>query len=90
LDSPSMVFLVELDRSQFQMLQIEHISGHTLRPLVVRAAGFWIIGSKRLVSSIIHKCITCRKLKGKTEQQIMADFPTSNGGKSDDGVYECR
>jgi hypothetical protein len=28
-----MVFLVELDRSQFQMLQIEHISGHTFRPL---------------------------------------------------------
>jgi hypothetical protein len=43
---------------------------------VVRAAGFWIIGSKRLVSSIIHKCITCRKLRGKTEQQIMADLPT--------------
>jgi hypothetical protein len=31
---------------------------------------------KRLVSSIIHKCITCRKLRGKTEQQIMADLPT--------------
>ena len=33
MNSPSKVFLVELDRSPFQMLQIEHISGHTLRPL---------------------------------------------------------
>jgi hypothetical protein len=29
-----------------------------------------------LVSSIIHKCITCRKLRGKTELQIMTDLPT--------------
>jgi hypothetical protein len=53
-----------------------HHQGRHITEGVVRAAGFWIIGSKRLVSSIIHKCITCRKLRGKTEQQIMADLPT--------------
>ncbi|KAM9828380.1 uncharacterized protein ACBT44_022570 [Syngnathus typhle] len=31
----------------------------------LRAAGFWIIGSKRLVSSVIHKCVLCRKLRGQ-------------------------
>ncbi|XP_061191763.1 uncharacterized protein LOC133200007 [Saccostrea echinata] len=41
----------------------------------IRAAGLWITGAKRLVSSIIHKCITCRKLGGKTQYQIMADLP---------------
>ncbi|XP_061190615.1 uncharacterized protein LOC133198553 [Saccostrea echinata] len=41
----------------------------------IRAAGLWITGAKRLVSSIIHKCITCRKLRGKTQYQIMADLP---------------
>lgn len=41
----------------------------------IRAAGLWIIGAKRLVSSIIYKCVTCRKLRGKIQYQIMADLP---------------
>ncbi|XP_052062914.1 uncharacterized protein LOC127702663 [Mytilus californianus] len=41
----------------------------------IRSAGFWIVGAKRLISSIIHKCVTCRKLRGKTEYQIMSDLP---------------
>ncbi|XP_071166204.1 uncharacterized protein [Mytilus edulis] len=31
--------------------------------------------SKTLISSIIHKFVTCRKLRGKTEYQIMSDLP---------------
>lgn len=42
----------------------------------VRSAGFWIIGCKRLVSSIIAKCVRCKKLRGNTEVQKMADLPT--------------
>ena len=41
----------------------------------VRASGLWIVGAKRSISSVIHKCVTCRKLRGRTEQQIMADLP---------------
>lgn len=41
----------------------------------VRGAGFWIVGGKRLVSSIIHNCVTCRKLRGKMQTQKMADLP---------------
>ncbi|XP_071151533.1 uncharacterized protein [Mytilus edulis] len=41
----------------------------------IRSAGFWIIGAKRLISSLIHKCVTCRKLRDKTECQIMSDLP---------------
>lgn len=41
----------------------------------MRAAGLWIIGGKRIISSIIHQCITCRKLRGKIETQKMADLP---------------
>ncbi|XP_056016958.1 uncharacterized protein LOC130053620 [Ostrea edulis] len=41
----------------------------------VRAAGFWIIGGKRQVSSIIFHCVTCRKLRRCVEHQIMADLP---------------
>lgn len=28
----------------------------------IRYAGYWIIGTKHLVSSVIHKCVICRKL----------------------------
>jgi hypothetical protein len=41
----------------------------------VRAAGFWIIGGKRQVLSIIFHCVTWRKLRRCTEHQIMADLP---------------
>ncbi|XP_068228006.1 uncharacterized protein [Palaemon carinicauda] len=37
--------------------------------------GFWIVGVKRLISSFIHKGMTCRKLRGKMECQIMSDLP---------------
>ncbi|CAL9691166.1 unnamed protein product [Knipowitschia caucasica] len=42
----------------------------------IRQAGLWIVGCKRLVSSIIHCCVTCRKLRGKQVIQKMADLPS--------------
>jgi len=41
----------------------------------VRAQGYWIIGAKRLISSVIHNCVQCRKLRGRHAEQIMADLP---------------
>lgn len=41
----------------------------------VRAAGLWITGSKRLIASVIHKCVKCRKLRGRQMLQQMADLP---------------
>ena len=41
----------------------------------VRAAGFWLIGGKRQVSSFIFNCVTCRKLRRRTEHQLMSDLP---------------
>ncbi|XP_030582792.1 uncharacterized protein LOC115778696 [Archocentrus centrarchus] len=41
----------------------------------VRAAGFWIVGGKRLISSVIFHCVICRRLRGRQEEQIMADLP---------------
>jgi len=42
----------------------------------IRAAGLWIVGSKRLVNSVIHQCVKCRKLRGKVEIQKMSDLPS--------------
>ena len=41
----------------------------------IRQAGFWIIGAKRSISSYIYNCVTCRKLRGKVEEQKMSDLP---------------
>ncbi|XP_022110113.1 uncharacterized protein LOC110989793 [Acanthaster planci] len=41
----------------------------------IRASSLWIVGGKRLISSVLHKCVTCKKLRGKTEEQQMADLP---------------
>ena len=41
----------------------------------VRSSGIWITGCKRLVSSLIHKCVDCRKLRGKLAAQKMSDLP---------------
>lgn len=41
----------------------------------VRSSGLWIVGGKRSISSVIHKCVLCRKLRGRMEQQKMADLP---------------
>ncbi|XP_033105145.1 uncharacterized protein LOC117107552 [Anneissia japonica] len=42
----------------------------------VREAGYWVVGCKKLVSSIIHHCVTFRKLRGKLSIQRMADLPS--------------
>ncbi|XP_030833438.1 uncharacterized protein LOC115918415 [Strongylocentrotus purpuratus] len=55
-----------------------HNNGHSGRQLTegaLRDAGFWITGGKRVISSVIHRCVNCRKLRGKTALQRMADLP---------------
>lgn len=41
----------------------------------IRSSGYWITGCKRLVSSLVYQCITCRKLRGKEQHQLMAYLP---------------
>ncbi|VDH98411.1 Hypothetical predicted protein [Mytilus galloprovincialis] len=41
----------------------------------LRSGGFWVIGSKRLVSTITRQCVTCKKLRGQFKVQKMSDLP---------------
>lgn len=54
--------------------EVKH-QGRQFTEGAIRAAGLWIVGGKRLVSSTLHHCVTCRKLRGKLEEQKMADLP---------------
>ncbi|KAJ8014076.1 hypothetical protein DPEC_G00036500 [Dallia pectoralis] len=55
--------------------QVKHQGRHFTEG-AIRSAGLWIISGKRLISSILHGCVTCRKLRGKMEIQRMADLPS--------------
>lgn len=48
--------------------------GMTLGEL--RANGYWIIGGSSAVERYIHNCVTCKKLRGKTEEQKMGNLPS--------------
>lgn len=41
----------------------------------IRASGYWVIGAISTVSSAIRRCVTCRKLRGKLQEQRMAELP---------------
>ena len=41
----------------------------------VRSRGFWIVGNSSAVSSHIYKCVQCRRLRGRTQVQKMANLP---------------
>ena len=41
----------------------------------LRSNGYWILGCSSVVSDIIYHCVGCRKLRGKTQDQKMADLP---------------
>lgn len=41
----------------------------------MRTSGFWLVGEKTIISSVLYKCIKCRKLRGKEECPKMADLP---------------
>ncbi|XP_038053894.1 uncharacterized protein LOC119726311 [Patiria miniata] len=54
--------------------QVQH-QGRQLTLGAIRSAGLWVIGSHNLIRSIINRCITCRKLRGKPLTQVVADLP---------------
>lgn len=48
--------------------------GRHLTEGAVRSAGFWIIGGKRLVASLIYNCVVCMRLRGKCLVPKMSDL----------------
>ena len=41
----------------------------------IRCNGFWVINGNAAVRSRIYHCVTCKKLRGKLEEQKIADLP---------------
>ena len=53
--------------------QIKH-QGRHITEGSIRSAGFWIVGGKRHISSILHQCVKCRRLRRNVSSQ-MSDLP---------------
>ena len=54
-------------------------TGHQARGITIneiRSHGFWIVGCSSMVASHIHKCVICRKLRGRQQDQKMSDLPS--------------
>ena len=40
----------------------------------IREGGLWLVGAKRCIGKVTSTCVTCRKLRGKIEEQQMFDL----------------
>ena len=41
----------------------------------IRSSGLWIVKLSGMVKSVIQKCVTCQRLRGKPVEQKMSDLP---------------
>ncbi|XP_045163793.2 uncharacterized protein LOC123528108 [Mercenaria mercenaria] len=56
---------------------IKH-QGRLITEGAIRSAGFWVTGAKPIVSTLLHICVVCRKLRGRFEYQKMSDLPVDH------------
>ena len=54
--------------------KVEH-QGRGMTVNEIRARGFWVVGISSAVSSHIHRCVQCKKLRAQTLEQKMANLP---------------
>ena len=55
----------------------EHVAhaGRGMTMNQIRSSGFWVTRCNSLVRCIILKCVRCKQLRGRFQQQKMADLP---------------
>ena len=53
-----------------------HHQGRQITHGAVRTAGYWIVGGHGVVSRAIRSCVTCKRLRGASLTQHMADLPS--------------
>ena len=51
-------------------------SGRNITLNEVRSSGYWVLQGNSFAKQIISKCVTCRRLRGRVGEQLMADLPS--------------
>lgn len=54
--------------------RVKH-QGRGITSNAIRENGFWVIGLSSVVSRLISRCVACRRLRGSSQVQKMADLP---------------
>ena len=49
----------------------------------------WIIAARRLVKKVVYSCVTCRRVRHETLNQIMGDLPDFRAKPSPAFMYTC-
>lgn len=52
-----------------------HHQGRSITHGAVRQAGYWVISGHSAVNSVLEKCVTCKKARGRPLEQKMSDLP---------------
>lgn len=52
-----------------------HHQGRQITHGALRSAGYWVVGGHKMVASIVTSCVNCKKLRGQTLTQKMAELP---------------
>ena len=55
---------------------LTHHQGRGLTCGEIRANGFWVVRLTKMVKSLIRKCVTCNRLRGRPVEQKMSDLPS--------------
>ena len=66
--------------------QIKH-GGRTTTLNEIRQNGFWLINANCIVRSVIHRCVGCRSLRGKSNKQKMSDLPSERSSTEGPFTY---
>ena len=72
-------------KSHITMLLIRRIhsenkhQGRHITSGAIRTAGYWIQHGSKDIAYVIHRCVTCRKLRGPLIQQQMSNLPMERG-----------
>ena len=51
-------------------------SGRNITLNKVRSSRYWVLQGNLLAKQKISKCVTCRRLRGRVEEQLLADLPS--------------
>ena len=54
----------------------QHHQGYGMTHNAIRQSGYYIFNGRSTVSHYVSKCVTCRKLRGRMQDQKMADLPS--------------
>ena len=52
-----------------------HHQGQTTTLGAFRESGYWVTGASKVVRGVIHRCVICKRLRGRPVDQLMSDLP---------------